>query len=643
MQLPNSGPFDDLPLGDAWCRGARNAAAALPMRSPTRDAAKRSTLRSRRASALRIGELVDLVDPAGHAVAVVEVRRSRGSVKWMSPDSTVMVAGGSTPSHAPVPEPTSRSSARNASNDLRNAGQSSRSSAAAHPSRRATRATRPHAPSQTRSFQLCRSCSAAGHEHRQRRGEQQVAARPARLARRPTPTRPSSTIARSPRSSTRPLRQSITTRRAVPRSRRVAEVVAAGHGRELLGLLGPLRGAAAPSSTVASAARACPPRAIVVGREVPEVLVDPVRHQPADDVLAPPRLACGCRAPSSPRCSSRRSCRGRRRSWRSARPRTSSARSRASTTRGTASVLLEVGHDAVVELVAVGRAPAPDPVAHAAATDRRRTPGRRRARAGRATRSAAASQHAQAVGAQRVDAAASSSCVGIERPRRFVRRGGAARADEHRSGASSPVGSEACGCVDGRQRRVGERPATLAVEAHLVGGRACRVRGRRRSRGRSGGPRRRRCALGGRAPRPCRRRPLRTRWSRWSGPRSAASDREESGSAQYRSPGVQDEVAGWIGQLCIAVTRPSAALAAVDLEDVAVDVAGVVRHEERVHRRDVVGLAHRAERHDHAEDRRDRRRRGASTAATIGVSIGPGRDAVGAHAGRRRGSRPANA
>ena len=74
-----------------------------------------------------------------------------------------------------------------------------------------------------------------------------------------------------------------------------------------------------------------------VGIEVPEVLVDPVRHQPADDVLAATTARRGCRRPTLARCSSRRSCRGRRRSWSTARPTAATARRPASTPRGTAS------------------------------------------------------------------------------------------------------------------------------------------------------------------------------------------------------------------------------------------------------------------------------------------------------------------
>ena len=66
------------------------------------------------------------------------------------------------------------------------------------------------------------------------------------------------------------------------------------------------------------------------------MLVQPVRHQPADARGPATTPRGGCRRPTRRRCSSRRSCRGRRRSSRSARPRRTSARSAATTTRGTA-------------------------------------------------------------------------------------------------------------------------------------------------------------------------------------------------------------------------------------------------------------------------------------------------------------------
>ena len=66
------------------------------------------------------------------------------------------------------------------------------------------------------------------------------------------------------------------------------------------------------------------------------MLVDPVRHQPTDDVVLPPLLGAGCCVPTHRRCSSRRSSRGRRRSSRWARWRRTTARSPATMPRGTA-------------------------------------------------------------------------------------------------------------------------------------------------------------------------------------------------------------------------------------------------------------------------------------------------------------------
>ena len=76
------------------------------------------------------------------------------------------------------------------------------------------------------------------------------------------------------------------------------------------------------------------------------------------------------------------------------------------------------------------------------------------------------------------------------------------------------------GRADDRRRKRGARlgPGALAVERDLVLVRAARARGRRRPRGRSGGPRRGRSSPCGRAPRP--RRPSRSRPRSWrrSGP-----------------------------------------------------------------------------------------------------------------------------
>ena len=72
-----------------------------------------------------------------------------------------------------------------------------------------------------------------------------------------------------------------------------------------------------------------------LGREVAEVLVDPVRGQRALDVLVPPVGACAPPRATPPRCSSRRGRRGRRRSSSSTRWRGASGSPGRSSSRGT--------------------------------------------------------------------------------------------------------------------------------------------------------------------------------------------------------------------------------------------------------------------------------------------------------------------
>ena len=224
------------------------------------------------------------------------------------------------------------------------------------------------------------------------------------------------------------------------------------------------------------------------------MLVDPVRHEPADDVLAPPRLGADVVDPSAEMFQSSIM------SWSSkimasVRPTTASARPRASTIAVQPRVLLEVGGDVVGRLARDVGGAAASSCAVPSATDRRRRSDRRDDDQVRPfTRLLA--EHPQAVGAS-----ASTPCWRGSRPGSRSCGGwwvAEARQLPNRT-RSGPRLGRACGscCRETANRRSAMRHA---VEFHPVRGRAIPVRARGSRRGRSDGRARRTSGPRARAP-----------------------------------------------------------------------------------------------------------------------------------------------
>ncbi len=109
--------------------------------------------------------------------------------------------------------------------------------------------------------------------------------------------------------------------------------------------------------------------------------------------------------------------------------------------------------------------------------------------------------HAQGHGAEGVDLAPALVLVLLQRERRLMRRGHAARAERDLERLLLRVGVERAR----REAVVLLRPDALAVELHVVLVPAAAARGRRSRRARSGGRTRRRCARGCRGSPPRRR------------------------------------------------------------------------------------------------------------------------------------------
>ncbi len=304
-----------------------------------------------------------------------------------------------------------------------------------------------------------------------------------------------------------------------------AEAVAARDGRELLRAQRPV--AQELGAVVGLEQGGEHPLLLDLGRaEVAEVLVQPVRGRARRRRARSTSPAAGCPRPTCRRCSSRRSCRGRRRSSRSARPRAPSAPTATPTTPGTARCTprsrtrARGGGRPARASSRGGRRSAPSP----AATSRRRTPGRRAAPAARATPPAAASPSPwRACAARRRRG----------RERRAPARGTTAARVARRCGTNRT------GCAGERARRAGRGAWRSCWAATRATGRAsdARRRGRprtrcappardrRRRRVRSGGRRRGTFGPGDRAPRPCMDRRSRPRSSPCAGSRGAGSVR----------------------------------------------------------------------------------------------------------------------
>ena len=173
---------------------------------------------------------------------------------------------------------------------------------------------------------------AGSHEHRQRAGDDQVVVVAARRGRRSSPTPRRRPCRGAPSASTRAARESTTTSRERPKSRWYAQRLAADSRSAMC--------ANSRSRGPASSPPRSSPDELVLGQlrrgEVAEVLVEPVRHEGADDPLLPPRLRAHVAAPRPRRCSSRRGRRGRRRSSCSAPSRAASGCPDRSTPRGRA-------------------------------------------------------------------------------------------------------------------------------------------------------------------------------------------------------------------------------------------------------------------------------------------------------------------
>ena len=139
-------------------------------------------------------------------------------------------------------------------------------------------------------------------------------------------------MSRRPSASTRAARESTTTRRVLPKSRWNAQRLAADSRSAMCANA---RSRGPPSSSALS----CGVQRLLgeLGRgEVPEVLVEPVGHERADDALLPPGKRRASRRSRPRRCSSRRGRRGRRRSSCSGRSRAASGCRGRPTTRGRA-------------------------------------------------------------------------------------------------------------------------------------------------------------------------------------------------------------------------------------------------------------------------------------------------------------------
>lgn len=208
MPLSNSGPSTTCHRA-GWPPRPTRRWRNDPSRAPTRPSAIRIPARNHGCNALRIGEHTTWWTrapgrPSSSIAATYE--------KWMSPDSTVTVAGGRSRAV------TSRSSSTIAVNERSNAAQSSRSSARRSRSpRRAARS--PSAPSHTASLHCWKPCNPPGTKTGSELASSRWRTSSWAHCSTTQPHSSSSSIARDPGSSVRPLRASITTSSVSPRWR----------------------------------------------------------------------------------------------------------------------------------------------------------------------------------------------------------------------------------------------------------------------------------------------------------------------------------------------------------------------------------------------------------------------------------------